>query len=213
MKTTKLLLLLTISSIMVMQSCKKNKACEVVQAAPQDFLDYWYFGDNSYWVYQKVGTNEIDTLKVFGKHEKFYAPCVATEALVSCINYYDYNMIHTHEDFFSDTFRLEHWFSGETDPVNGWEMRIRNRYKGGSGINAIIPDNPTSNVLRDGVTIEDTITYISSNYSLPNTVVINANAHGSGRFFLSPIYFAPKVGIVEFGHNRDNTWQLIDYKH
>lgn len=53
------ILLLIILSI----SCKKHE-CGEISYLPQDFLDYWYFPEGSYWVYQLKDSTLTDTFIV-----------------------------------------------------------------------------------------------------------------------------------------------------
>ena len=55
----------------MLSSCKKDKTCDSIKSSPQEALDYWFFGEDSYWVYQKKGTEELDTLKTT-LHKKEY---------------------------------------------------------------------------------------------------------------------------------------------
>ncbi|MEA3496383.1 MAG: hypothetical protein U9R42_10150 [Bacteroidota bacterium] len=78
MKHLKYLIFSLVIFLLLQVSSCREKGCEAIKKAPQEFLDYWYFPEGSWWVYQNQD-GEIDTVKCFEnkiEHDYDFFPCV-----------------------------------------------------------------------------------------------------------------------------------------
>jgi hypothetical protein len=68
---------LSLLSLTLLLACKEDEPlqkCESVEEAPQDFLDYWFFPEGSYYVYKLRGEERHDTMVVDHITDEYYQP-------------------------------------------------------------------------------------------------------------------------------------------
>jgi hypothetical protein len=200
MKLFRLILLFMIVGIVFQQS-----GCDTTPIDPhpgytdtlfqsQDFLDYWYFNEGSWWVYKRTDTSAdvFDTAivtKTSKKYifSKYYFPY--------CVEKYYMHVFHTSVDIVSDGLNIiyESYSENRLDVNNGggefgyfhifwWPIEF------------------------------DTIGYTAQLDSIAIKVNQQHFKHCvhikqyMGEFWLSRFH-----GLIKIQHNDGNSWELVDY--
>lgn len=195
-------------------SCKKEKKCAPIPDLPQDFLDYWFFPKDSWWVYQLKDSTLIDTLTVKNTYVDFKD--ISIEGPPECVK--TYNIFLTHSaDIYKDSsvIHFASWYGN--DQLIGLGVSPDPLFAGLSGVPFFV---------YYPFELGDTIHYYKEDFILKNKDPLNTpygniidvihivsisyvnNTIKEG----SEIWFAKNIGIVKYIPPNKDKWELLDYK-
>ena len=218
---TLLLSLTLITAALHFQSCGPDcdAECPEIKAAPQEFLDYWFFPEGSWWVYQLVDedTAIFDTIYTEGgdqwAHEETpecnggFAPC-RTNYQISFIHSNDLYFPNATQDGF-ETYRCEY-----SPGDNSWYLfHITGTNKLHSFSTFLKSPLQLNEAYYEDTylcTVDGSLTFDGKNHT-SLSVCNEEHAPPLNGLFLKKMSFAQGIGLYYMQYNNDETWELIDY--
>lgn len=114
-------------------SCKEDPpvSCKSVLEAPKEYLDYWYFQEGSWWVYQLEGSNPAiyDTVIVIYNKAEYPDPYDNSWGLYrTCLMHYQITLQHSNKIYFpsftgTGNGGSEVLLSQQDTPTNAWYIQ------------------------------------------------------------------------------------------
>jgi hypothetical protein len=212
-----LLYIFLISISFGMGNCQKSKpvttdTCETVRTAPADFLEYFYFKKDSWWVYKLAGSSPAvyDTVKVFFQKESFKTPSQPLFGESPCNMIYQCNLVHSNRqyfqvstpnvnggiDFYTAAFKGNIWL------LEGFTETGKPQFEQFFGypffigmplsVGTLIDTNPVTTPLQ----------------TFNNCVQLGQTSQPDGR----RIFMSRGVGFVKIKWNATETWELVNYR-
>jgi hypothetical protein len=193
--------------------------CDYILEAPQEFLDYWYFPDGSWWVYQ-LNDTIIDTVTI-STSKTHYDKDDLTDINGSCVYIYNAYFNHSSRHKFTSACNTSSISSinlnNETWMINGGSLCSNYWYLG--------------KMLKYPIKIGDTISYYKMGNDvrfkfifdyIKDSLIFNTltdiikikNIHEGNRpdLLYESYAIAKDIGIVEIKYFNQEEIKLLDYK-
>jgi len=204
--------------------CNKNDECEQVTQAPQEFLDYWFFPEGSWWVYRNQD-GEFDTVTCTIRESNFYKPEDAY-GLIPCLYYYRCYYKHSNKKYFPDVgMKNRHSLEGlSSNSGVFWNLLASNNnnyyhfsyffkytyrigdtidfFKSGNKVQYSIIDDTTSFKINDSDNITNVIKIRYYDDFRPDSLTNNVEF----------IWLVKNISILKIQYFLGFYWELIDYK-
>lgn len=189
--------LILLSILMLSLSCKKK--CETINEAPEDFLNYWFFPNNSWWVYQRMDTTAViyDTAFATKYEERLVGD-------TKCMWHYRIQRYHTYADEF------DQWISDGTYGSKRFLKIVLTKNATTFNFDIIYPfelgDDPI------GI-----IDYTISEISILNTPagnfesILHLDINIDRKSIKTDLFLAPEVGVIKTIEPDSSVWELVDY--
>jgi hypothetical protein len=201
MKKT-ILVIVIISFIVSFFSCKKK--CDSIDELPHEFLDYWYFNQGSWWVFQlKDSTNIYDTVTV-SKDELFTNGVNNDGGYLSCTEYITYFFRHSNPIFSNYIYvgYYDQYYSRVNGNRKNYYLDFSN-LKTNSSVSFLYYDKDK------GFTCDYGTCYDIQSVQTPQDTfneTLHYKLNDSTQF-----YFAKNIGLVKRITIDKKTWELINY--
>lgn len=211
-----------------MGACKKQEVvqeCDQVEKAPQDFLDYWFFPEGSYWVYRQRGSVPavLDTIRTLAAETRVFKPGQATYGLPTCVTLYETHFSHSNRTYFRGYSSLQNFAGAEHifSLNSGTEWGAQQNNEAGNiystGLILVHPLPPPGMMLsRVGPTLLDTVPVTVPAGRFPHSLHFGTGFTDStsvvGGNFLRRFHLARGVGYTSKVYTRIGTWELVAYK-
>lgn len=201
----------------ILQACGKNDRdeCSIIQKAPNDYLDYWFFKEGSFWVYQLIDSAKtIDTVKVIRVWIETSTPRMVDLAeentydhFVACKEHNNLSIQHSNQQYFTpggasnESYLTTIYAKDENSYYLGNNFCCKNT---GSGFLIKYPF-----VLEDEITngghFVDTNSVTTPMQTFNNVIHIfgPANRH---------YFFSKGIGLVKTIYPDSTEWELITYE-
>lgn len=211
---------------LLFQNCDRTPECQKIYEPPQDFLDYWYFPEGSWWIYKLKDTVPAvyDTVRVTGS-EDFKTPSY-DQAHEPCIHYYwtwwEHSLYKNPVDDRPnsgqkrhDIMEVEHW-----EPYYAVRMHEGAHYDSGDNPMFIAPNDSGQVLLMDG---GDTVNYVKShgdlridNRAYKDCIEISWDLfpnlyYGLDSHAPRALWWCKNIGLVQMFYSDSTVWQLQDY--
>ena len=208
-----------------LSACKKQTVvgeCAQVVRAPQAFLDYWFFPEGSYWVYQQRGSSPavLDTVRAAPPQTRVFKPGQATYGLPTCVAIYEAHFGHSNRTFFRGYSDLNQFRGSESifcqGNDNGWGIRqsntAGNTYSTGLILTYPLPA-PGGMLSATGPTLLDTLPVRvpagQFRGSLHFATSFRDSTEGN---FVRRYQLTRGVGFTRKVYTGIGTWELVAYK-
>lgn len=185
--------------------------CKDITYLPQGFLNYWFFNQDSYWIYQSNDstTTVFDTVSVVGANKEVEPPareqerpsCVEWALLTlehSCTTFYNtqptypFTRIYSYYDLETKEFFCVSNFTGLSFDRQ-WYL-----FYSAEGNNYIQSDDPSEWELIENTTLNTPSGTFENvlHYKLVNQM---------------DLFIAPGVGIIKIITSNSQVWELVQY--
>ena len=202
-------------------NCNKNDECEQVIQAPQEFLDYWFFPEGSWWVYQNQN-GEIDTAICTRSDSFFYQLNDHHGVPPYCKWIYQSLLKHSNDTYFRKKHQEDIQELYSVNSLDNKCFLIVTSYSWYLPYGALLvyPFKISDTIDYKKFSWGKQFNYISDTSSIEvNKIVFNHVIHvikyREGvlpEIFLNEIWFSKYIGIVKMSFANGNYWELIDYK-
>ena len=201
---------------MLVYACKekptpKPEVCDVVTEAPEDFLNYFFYPEGSYWVYRQDSAGGlIDTLKIVRSNIGYFTvDHLGSERTGVNTAVYQIWVEHTNPFFYVEGKPLVACFTGySTNDGGNWTISSFDHpdysdYHSGDVLIYPIEEYPTYTeklIYSSAIGDFDCLAY-----------TLGGNYNG---FNYGYIYFSNKIGLamISTSSNKKRFWNLVDYK-
>ncbi len=222
-------LYLLTATFLLLSACKDDDdnsngrpKCQTVTHAPQEFLDYWFFPQGSWWVYKLKGSEPAvyDTVRNTGRHRAFFAQPYEEAGLAKhCEMFYVHDLVHYNKDYFKGYNEASNFLGGEG--LRGWRMGDKwvidqtwDANLPNENIFFFYPFSIGEMHMADNNWVSDTNAVVTPNYTFHNSVGFFSGYGGNPDTSASPqrkIYFTKGVGITWRRYYNNQVWELVDY--
>ncbi len=202
--------LIIVSLFCLSSNCKEDKfkKCKDVLNAPQEYLDYWFFKEGTWWVYQLKDTTGIyDTVRVV-YYDAYYEEY--DDGNIPCKMFYNI----TYENTFYEG-KL-YWYSSSLINPNKWlinESSASTMFIFSLGEQVFFyPFSVGEIFLFDtNRTIADTNFLVTPVDTFYNTVHIIREIPIDTPIFINEYYITKNIGITKYIFTNNKTWELINF--
>jgi len=219
------ILLLIVPFTTLLGGCKKQtvmEECPQVAEAPQEFLNYWFFPEGSYWVYRQRGSAPAvyDTVRAFAAKTRVFKPGQATYGLPTCVALYEANFSHSNRTFFRGLSSLQNFMGFENisslNSGSAWggqqTTNAGNLYSPGLFFAYPLPP-PGTMLSPDGPLLLDTaaVTVPVGRFARSRHFAVFFRDSTVGNY-LRRFQLSRGVGYTRLVYTGIGTWELVAYK-
>lgn len=189
--------------------------CDNILEAPQEFLDYWYFPDGSWWVYQ-INDTIIDTVTISTSIKHFDKDDL-TDINGSCVYIYNASFRHSNQLLFPGNSNTHDFYSVYLN--NHWLLGSYPRYYWNFDFFFIYPLTVGQTISYQQIGVDTTHTLIKDK----NSIEILGEKYDSiihvyyfdtknvENRIKKNIWIAKNIGIVKVNYYNDERIELLDY--
>ena len=207
-----LFILVSIALILTLKCCKPERdKCKNTRYFEQEFLDYWYFPEGSWWVYKRIDTSAevYDTAVVV----KVYAPeIIEDKTFVDyCYEYLELSVTHSNKHFLLDKDSDKAIVAFYTDyPVNTVNIYGMNTFFFGYDYVLYYPFS-FYEIESEWFEFYEDLTLITQFDTFYNTIKIT-DRYMEKDTVTNHVWIKKDVGFVKYHHFDDSVWELVDYE-
>ena len=220
MKRTSLILIFLIATSFY--SCKKEEE-QKVDLNEKEFLSYWLFEEESYWVYRQSGTNFYDTVKVIENEKQYHLEIFKETDYHSKGTHYSTYLSHTYLPIYGGYY-------GNAQEYRSGAKRVK--FSDWIMVQNFNTTNPNPPILGNFITfnypyqfkepiwftanVDQEITLETLAGSFEKTVVVRPHAFNwydsIEHNFIKEIYMTPNVGTTKIVMTNNIVWELVNFK-
>lgn len=187
----------------------------------KEFLSYWFFKEQSYWIYRLNGRNIYDTMRVtineVGQNLETFKESLVHSKGTHYSSYYSHSYYPIYGSYYGNS--QEYRAGSNRVEFKDWIM-----FQNFNNPNAPIYNNfvtfnypyELNKPIWQNAKVVSKVTLETPAGIFPETVIVNPFVSpfydSLTHNYIKELYLTPKVGTTKIVMTNNNIWELIDYK-